>query len=328
MLLRSMQLAEPAEVWAVTGLQAEGSDRGGQNEGQGLRSLAMDARRWCLAGLILALGTGAGAAQEPLAAADLVVGEANDLLVGEAEHYVSQSLDEVRRWSLTTVEQTPDVAPDGDPNHSATASGGACLEVLPDTRRGDRDKLISGENFSNEPGKMAVLDYPIEVITPGRYYVWARIYSTNAEDNGLHVGLDGTWPESGRRMQWTEKNTWSWCSKQRTNQVHTGVPYLLYLDIDQPGQHVLSFAMREDGVEFDKWLLTRDQYERISGPGPDPVAVKGTLPEPFATPEPLGETVFTRRGEAQPVATAATAAAADGAAYLLARAIPLEGAGY
>ena len=69
------------------------------------------------------------------------------------------------------------------------------LEVLPDKRRNNKDKLIHGENFSNEPGKMALLVYPVHFNTPGRYYVWVRAYSTGSEDNGLHVGIDDTWPE-------------------------------------------------------------------------------------------------------------------------------------
>ena len=97
----------------------------------------------------------------------------------------------------------------------AGASGGAYLEVLPDTRRTHGDKLINGQNFINEPGKMAVLSYKVHFSNPGRYYVWARTHSTGTEDNGLHVGLDGTWPESGQRMQWTAKRTWYWDSKQK-----------------------------------------------------------------------------------------------------------------
>jgi len=73
--------------------------------------------------------------------------------------------------------------------------GNDILEVLPDKRRNNKDKLIHGENFSNEPGKMALLVYPVHFNTPGRYYVWVRAYSTGSEDNGLHVGIDDTWPE-------------------------------------------------------------------------------------------------------------------------------------
>ncbi len=35
-------------------------------------------------------------------------------------------------------------------------------------------------------------------------YVWARAYSSGAEDNSLHVGLDAAWPESGVRLHWEQ----------------------------------------------------------------------------------------------------------------------------
>jgi hypothetical protein len=114
---------------------------------------------------------------------------------------------------------TPLVGPDGDPPHLAGASGGAYLEILPDTRRTHDDPLVPGENFTNEPGHVGVLHYKVHVTTAGRYYVWVRAYSTGTEDNGLHVGLNGRWPASGQRMQWCEgKDSWRWESRQRTAQ--------------------------------------------------------------------------------------------------------------
>jgi hypothetical protein len=117
---------------------------------------------------------------------------------------------------------------------------------------------------------MAVLHYNVYFSTPGRYYVWVRAHSTGSEDNGLHVGMDGTWPETGQRLQWCEgKRTWRWESKQRTEKQHCGEPYKIYLDIEQPGLHSIEFSMREDGFEFDKWLMTKDRnFARPEGPGP------------------------------------------------------------
>ena len=37
-----------------------------------------------------------------------------------------------------------------------------------------------------------------------------------SEDNGVHVGLDGRWPESGQRWQTVQKQQWAWDCKQRT----------------------------------------------------------------------------------------------------------------
>ena len=60
--------------------------------------------------------------------------------------------------------------------------------------------LFKVKTTSPMSGKMALVSYPVYFNNPGRYYVWVRAYSTGTEDNGLHVGLDGTWPELGQRL--------------------------------------------------------------------------------------------------------------------------------
>lgn len=213
--------------------------------------------------------------------ATVVFAERDGLLAVEAEHFFQQTKDDVRSFHLTTSASEQDFkGPDGDPPHVAGASGGAYLEILPDTRRTHDDRLIRGENFAPDAGQMAVLHYNVHITTPGRYYVWARAFSTGTEDNGLHVGIDGTWPESGQRLQWcTGKNTWRWESKQRTDRQHCGEPHKIFLDIKEPGDHVIQFAMREDGFEFDRWLMTTDRdFKRPADAGPATLLKSGTLP--------------------------------------------------
>ena len=184
--------------------------------------------------------------------------EKNGYILVEAEAFQSQELDHTRKWYVIDSAFDSSFRPDADPPHYHTASGNAYLEILPDTRTNHDEKLIPGENFSNEPGKLAILHYPVKFNTPGKYYVWVRAFSTGSEDNGIHVGLNGAWPESGQRMQWCEgKNTWTWASKQRTKEVHCGVEELIYLTIEEPGVHTITFSMREDGFEFDQWAMTQ-----------------------------------------------------------------------
>ncbi|MBC8245460.1 MAG: DUF5060 domain-containing protein [Verrucomicrobia bacterium] len=186
--------------------------------------------------------------------------ERGGLVTVEAEHFYKQTLTKKRRWHLTTVQQKPTLKDDPDNPHLANASGGAYLECLPDTRQNHSNKLVHGENFSNLPGKLAVLHYKLKFNTPGKYYVWVRAYSTGTEDNGLHVGLNGTWPESGQRMQWCKgKNTWRWESKQRTQKIHCGAPFKIFLNIPNAGTHEIQFSMREDGFEFDQFRLTTNR---------------------------------------------------------------------
>lgn len=176
----------------------------------------------------------------------------------EAEDYYSQDSMDIRQWYLIDEDYDNSVLPDGDGNHSATASGLAYLEILPDTRQTYTDPLTTGINFSNEPGKLAILHYRVKFNNPGKYYVWVRAYSTGTEDNGIHVGLNGEWVESGQRMQWCEgKEQWTWASKQRIPEEHCGIEERIFLEIKEPDIHTISFSMREDGFEFDKWVMSK-----------------------------------------------------------------------
>ncbi len=194
--------------------------------------------------------------------------EKDGLVVVEAEHFVGQSIDSIRQWYRLDQQVTEGPKPDIDPSHAHSASGQAYLEILPDTRTNHSEKLIPGENFTNSAGEMAVLHYLVYFNNPGKYYVWVRAYSTGSEDNGIHVGLDGQWPASGQRMQWCKgKKQWTWESKQRTAEVHCGVAEQIYLDIPTAGWHEITFSMREDGFEFDKWILSK-AYKLPEGNGP------------------------------------------------------------
>lgn len=175
----------------------------------------------------------------------------------EAEHFFKQEKDDIRKWYVID-EQTALLYKGTEPVQCENAGGNQFIAILPDTRQTHDDKLISGENFSNEPGQMAIVSYKVQFENPGKYFVWVRAYSAGSEDNGIHVGLNGTWPESGQRMQWCEgKNQWTWASKQRTEEVHCGEEQLIFLEIPTPGEHVISFSMREDGFRFDKFVLSK-----------------------------------------------------------------------
>ncbi|WP_298502700.1 DUF5060 domain-containing protein [uncultured Maribacter sp.] len=185
--------------------------------------------------------------------------EEKGLLIVEAEEFANQSNSSVRKWHVISSDFKSNLV-DSDGVHAESAKGGKYIEILPDTRVTHEDKLTSGVNFSNEPGELAVVSYKVNITSPGRYYVWVKAFSTGTEDNGVHVGIDGTWPESGQRMQWCDgKNEWKWASMQRTLEVHCGVPNSIYLDIKKPGVHDIQFSMREDGFEMDQWLMTQNK---------------------------------------------------------------------
>ena len=237
----------------------------------------------CLIGGLMASLISVAQAASPIIDEGVVFAEKNGVVAVEAEHFFKQTETDKRAFHLVAADRVPDIKPDGDPQHVAGASGGAYLEILPDTRRTHGDKLIRGENFSPQPGKMAIVHYKVHFSTPGRYHVWVRAHSTGSEDNGLHVGIDGQWPDSGQRLQWCEgKRTWRWESKQRTEKKHCGEPYKIFLDVKEPGEHIIHFSMREDGFEFDKWLMTTErEFPRPKDIGPETMVHAGRLPDPF-----------------------------------------------
>ncbi|MDX1700914.1 MAG: hypothetical protein R3250_09870, partial [Melioribacteraceae bacterium] len=194
--------------------------------------------------------------------------ELEGLLAVEAEEYDSQTLSTKRKWFEFSENNISSPEPDPDGNHHSTASGGKYMEILPDTRV-THDDPMNSDNFNSTPGQNAVITYKTYFNTPGKYYVWARCYSTGTEDNGVHVGIDGTWPESGKRIQWCDgKNSWTWSNKQRTEEQHCGVPYQIYLEIPDPGFYTIAFSMREDGFELDKWIMTKNKDFIPIGTGP------------------------------------------------------------
>jgi hypothetical protein len=192
--------------------------------------------------------------------------EKNGIVAIEAEDFASQYNDDKRRWFKFDVNTPKHTMADADATHETTASNGTYIELLPDNRTNHDEKLIPGENFTNNAGAMAVLSYPVYFNTPGKYYIWARAYSTGLEDNGLHIGLNGQWPESSQRLQWCKgKQQWTWSSAQRVDSHHCGYPNTVFVYVPHTGIHMLTISMREDGVEIDKFILTQDKNYQPKG---------------------------------------------------------------
>ncbi|GAA4950348.1 hypothetical protein GCM10023314_24590 [Algibacter agarivorans] len=224
---------------------------------------------------------------KPIINGDVIFEEKNGFVSIEAEYFLNQYKTEIRQWYRTSKNELAKVGRDDDNIHCIGASNNAYIEILPDTLVTHSDKLVHGENFSNELGKLAILNYKVKFNNSGRYYVWVRAMSTGGEDNGIHVGLNNEWPKHGQRMQWCKgKNQLTWTSKQRTKEVHCGVPHAIYLDIDEPGIHDIQFSMREDGLEFDKFTLTQDINYVPSNENQEVFLAQGFLPNPFPSCKP------------------------------------------
>jgi len=202
---------------------------------------------------------------------DSIITTENGTAIIEAENYSAQHKADTRRWIVfNSQSNNAHGFADSDKLHLEGASNNAYIELLPDTRTNHFEPLVHDVNFSAVPGKMSILTYPVYFDKPGKYFVWARAYSSGSEDNGLHVGLNNTWPSSSQRLQLCKgKNTWTWTSNQRRKNNHCGTPNTIWLDIPESGVHYITLSMREDGFELDKLILTKDPNYKPEGIGPN-----------------------------------------------------------
>lgn len=99
-------------------------------------------------------------------------------------------------------------------------------------------------------------DYAINFTTTGTYYVWVRMRGATGNDDSLHVGLDGTlrsFGSQGVALAANERGNGDWYWKERT-----AAGMRVTVNVTTPGLHTLNLWMREDGVEVDRFILTRD----------------------------------------------------------------------
>ena len=193
-----------------------------------------------------------------------VMNKIDDFQIIEAEKFDNQSLDSKRKWHLVTSKKTPKVRKDHDPNHSKGASGNAYLEVLPDTHYNDKTKKIVGKNYSRIGGELGVVSYNVNFESTGKYYVWVRGYGASVHDNSIHVGIDGKWPKSSLGLYICENNLnkWAWSSSQFINEENCRSKKRIFFNIKKPGIHKVMFSMREDGFEFDKFAITKQENKK------------------------------------------------------------------
>ncbi|QXP62793.1 DUF5060 domain-containing protein [Polaribacter sp. HaHaR_3_91] len=181
--------------------------------------------------------------------------EKDGMLEIEAENYHYKNNNSTKRnWVVRSLDDKI-----SGENYSNSANKNSYIQALPDTRVTHDDTLILGENFFPVSGTGGVISYKIKINNPGKYYIWVNALSTGTEDNGVHVGFNENWQESGARMQWCDgKNEWTWSSAQRMTDNHCGTEKTIYLNFDKSGEYVLSFSMREDGFKMDRFILTKN----------------------------------------------------------------------
>lgn len=245
----------------------------------------MKLKSFLLPGLFLLNGAFNLQAQtdKPIVSEELIFGSSKGLIVVEAEHFYEQTLTSKRAWHINSAEHKPAVYPDHDAASYTDAGGLAYMEALPDLFHSDEDPIMQGDNLGAS-GNLAVMHYKVWFAKPGRYYLWTRLRSNDQEDNTTQVGINGTWPVSAQTLQSpVEKKEWIWKSDNRVSRN----PWIIgraCLDVPTEGLHDIQFCMREDGEEFDRFILTTDSlYSITDGIGPDVTMYKGKLPKPFGS---------------------------------------------
>jgi hypothetical protein len=160
-----------------------------------------------------------------------------NMIAIEAENFHEKERRVGHEWSVVSMRHN---------------SFGASLQALPNGGINRRDSF---ETFSPS------LVYRFVAEQAGRYFVWVRAQGAGADDDSLHVGVDGQPVTTGKHVAnifpaWT----WTWTSARSDG---GGV----YIDVETAGEHVLNAWMREDGVIIDKFILTTDPVFQPAGKG-------------------------------------------------------------
>lgn len=231
--------------------------------------------------ILLSALVSAQRSSDPIVSKELILEDKNGVVVVEAEHFYKQTNTENRFWYINCPEHHPQVWPDYDTASYTDAGGLAYIEALPDLFHEEGDPIVQNDNLGG-PGTVAVLHYNVWFTRTGHYYIWTRLRSNDQEDNTTGAGVDGIFPKTAQILQSpVEKKEWTWKSDNRVSRN----PWIIgraSIDITTPGIHDVNFYMREDGEEFDRFILTTDSLFQITdGIGPDITIRTGSLPKPF-----------------------------------------------
>ena len=152
----------------------------------------------------------------------------------------SSASDRIAQGGHSWDEVTP-------PGHQGTAALGA----LPN---------IGANNNTGFEGSSPRADYKINFNRTGTHFVWIRGVSANGDDDSLHVGLDGIAQSTSDRITGFG-GSFDWSNSTMDVIVAT-------IDVQTTGLHTLNVWMREDGMVFDKLLLTSNMGYFPENPGP------------------------------------------------------------
>jgi hypothetical protein len=188
----------------------------------------------------------------------------------EAENFDENIPQPPHTWELIT-ESASGFAPPGG------FSGGFAMQSTPTTPAGG-DGFDPPDYLTRSPR----LDYEVNFLKTGTYYVWVLAWGLDGNSDSLHSGLDGEAIATADRISGFSGNyTWTNTPYQDAERVS--------FDVTTAGLHTVNIWMREDGSVIDKIVLTTNPNYTPTGSGPpeswrglrlkayDPVPADGSL---------------------------------------------------
>jgi len=194
-------------------------------------------------------------------------GGPDGLVCVEAEHYDNKVDIGTNTWSLVTTA-AGFTAPEG-------FSGGYAMQIMPDTPLGGRS--VTTNFVQNSPR----LDFQIRFVKTGTYYFSILAFGRDGNSDSAHIGLDGKAFDTADNLSgWNAQYRWRGTTMEGPAGTFT---------VDTVGVHTLNVYMREDGLVFDKILLTTNPAFTPTGHGPPesprgiPDYATGPVPSDLAT---------------------------------------------
>ena len=123
------------------------------------------------------------------------------------------------------------------------------------------DPLTGGGPDTNYADSSPRLDFEVNFVKTGTYYIWIRGYGQDGNSDSCHAGINGEAVESGHRF-WGFGTSYIWVNTTNYD------PPRRTVDVPSAGVHTINVWMREDAFVCDKIVLTTNPDYTPTGSGP------------------------------------------------------------
>ncbi|MEN6426469.1 MAG: discoidin domain-containing protein [Phycisphaerales bacterium] len=173
-------------------------------------------------------------------------GGADGIVSIEAEHYDNKVETTTNTWSVVTTARGFTAA--------EGFSGGQAVQSMPDTATGG--KTVKTGYAASSPH----IDFQVNFVKTGTHYIWILGFGIDGNGDSAHAGLDGLEIATCDNLSgWNGAYNWS-------NSTMDSAPSTF--EVDKIGVHTVNIYMREDGMVFDKIVLTTNAEYTPTDHGP------------------------------------------------------------